>query len=262
MKINKIYSYYFSPSGTTRKITEELNKSFNLPIDTCDLLKNPLHEDIHISSNDLCIISLPVYMGRIPSICIDMVNKIKSNKSLAIGVVVYGNREYEDALVELTDLLTNNNFTIVGAGAFIAQHSIFSSVGNGRPDDSDLKLIKSFGENCNKIIESLNNDAFSRLEINIKGNRPYRLTKPLPLKPKSKNTCNNCGLCYRICPTNSILKDSPKEINKDTCISCGACISNCPSNSKYFGGIMYKIAKVKFEKSNSVYKIPEVFYIC
>ncbi|MDU4936526.1 MAG: 4Fe-4S binding protein, partial [Peptostreptococcaceae bacterium] len=140
--------------------------------------------------------------------------------------------------------------------------SIFPSVGNGRPDDSDLKLIKSFGENCNKIIESLNNDAFSRLEINIKGNRPYRSTKPIPLKPKSKNTCNNCGLCYKICPTNSILKDSPKEINKDTCISCGACISNCPSNSKYFGGIMYKIAKVKFEKSNSVYKIPEVFYIC
>ena len=259
MEISKINTCFFSPNGTTQTITEELNKVFDLPVTTYDLLRYPLSENVSFSSKDLFIIGMPVHMGRIPSICVDMINNIKGNNSLAIALVVYGNREYEDALVELTDLLNTNGFSVIAGGAFIAQHSIFPSIAKGRPDKSDLEFVKSFGENCINLIYDM--DILSQSSIHVKGNRPYRLANPIPLKPKSNNNCINCGLCSKLCPTNSILQINPSKINKETCISCGACISNCPYQARYFGGIVHKMAQSKFKKSNSSYKSPQVFYI-
>lgn len=46
---------------------------------------------------------------------------------LWLSMVVYENYDYEDALIELKDILEAEDFCIVSAGAFIAQHSIFSS---------------------------------------------------------------------------------------------------------------------------------------
>lgn len=259
LKINKIHAFYFSPSNSTKKIINKLTSFFNIPTQNYDLLKNPINNNIYLSSTDLYIVALPVYMGRVPAICVEMLNKIKGNNALSIAVVVYGNRAYEDALIELTDIIYNNNFSVIGAGAFIAQHSIFPSVGKDRPNEFDLNLIEDFAKSCIDIIENISD--FPTERINVKGSRPYRLVNDIPLTPRTKNTCEECGLCAIACPTNSINKDSPKEVNQNTCISCGTCITSCPLNSRYFGGLVYKAAKMKFEKENSFNKLPEVFFI-
>ncbi len=61
----------------------------------------------------------------------------KGNQTPAIAVVTYGNRDYEDALLELQTILEQNGFVVIGAAALIAEHSIVHSVGHDRPDEAD-----------------------------------------------------------------------------------------------------------------------------
>ena len=82
--------------------------------------------------------------GRIPTQTLISLNQIKANKTPAIVVCVYGNRDYDDALLELKEVVESNGFTVISAGAFVAQHSIFPQVGQNRPDEKDLTKIKEF----------------------------------------------------------------------------------------------------------------------
>lgn len=68
-----------------------------------------------------------------------------------MAVVVYGNRDYEDALLELHDILSENGFVVVAAGAFVARHSIFPDVAAGRPDRDDLDRMAEFAERVRSV---------------------------------------------------------------------------------------------------------------
>ncbi len=86
-----------------------------------DITKSASKEVIHLSENDLLIVGMPVYAGRIPAIAIDALNKFKGNKTPAVIVCVYGNRDYDDALLELKDIVQNNGFS-----SFPPRHSLLN----------------------------------------------------------------------------------------------------------------------------------------
>jgi hypothetical protein len=48
-----------------------------------------------------------VYAGRISADAKFRLQRIKANNTQAVIVVMYGNREYEDALLELNDIVVN-----------------------------------------------------------------------------------------------------------------------------------------------------------
>lgn len=52
-------------------------------------------------NGELCVIAVPVYGGRVAATALQRLQRLKGNGSPAILVVVYGNRDYEDALLEL-----------------------------------------------------------------------------------------------------------------------------------------------------------------
>ena len=49
---------------------------------------------------------------------------LKGNGARAVLLVVYGNREYEDTLLELSDVMEAAGFSPVAAVAAVAEHSI------------------------------------------------------------------------------------------------------------------------------------------
>ena len=258
MKIKSVKLLYFSPASTTKTIVNEIAKHFAMEKDVCDLLKQPIEEEWAIDSDSLVIVGMPVYAGRIPALCAKMLANLKGKRSPAIVVAVYGNREYDDALLELKNIMEAANFIVLGAGSFVARHSIFPAVAGTRPDESDREMIARFSGRCAELLHA---NAFENSSIVVNGNFPYQKAKNIPLKPSANKKCNRCGACVTVCPANAIPEAAPNQTDKSSCISCTACIHVCPQQARAFQGFLYKIAGKIFARKNAVRKEPDMFFM-
>lgn len=256
MHYSTVRQFCFSATGTTKKIVSEIGSHFSSAARQRDILREPLTALETVDGETLAVIGVPVYYGRIPALCVDMLGKLKGMKTPAIAVVVYGNRDYDDALLELTELLTANGFLVFGAGAFVAQHSIFPRVGKARPDQNDMQRIAEFSQQCAAKLKKMGG---AEAPVQVKGNSPYKKAAPVPLRPSAGKQCNACGACARVCPTGAISKENPPAKNKDLCISCAACIAVCPQSAQAFRGIPYTVVGKLFERKCSLRREPEVF---
>jgi ferredoxin len=52
---------------------------------------------------------------------------------------------------------------------------------------------------------------------------------------KVTEACISCGLCERICPTQTIRMKDGRPIWADTCVQCVACIHRCPVHAIEYG---------------------------
>jgi ferredoxin len=257
MEYNSMKEVYFSPTGTTKTIVGEVTKYFSRKKEIYNLLADPPEEEIIFGDNDFLVVGMPVYAGRIPAVCVEMLSKIKGQNTPVIAVVVYGNREYDDALLELKTILEENGFVVISAGAFVAQHSIFPGTGYLRPDIKDKQAVRRFAkESCEKFESAL---GIEEMSFEVKGNFPYKEPGKIPLVPSVAKTCNKCGACIKVCPVNAILTENPQKLNKKLCIRCTACFSVCPSQNREFRGALYALTSKIFEKKFSVRREPEVF---
>lgn len=177
MKYSNIHLIYFSPTHTSAKIVYAIAEGMGATsMSESDVTCESLDMEEYID-DELTIIAAPVYGGRVAETAMERFRMFRSaHHAPVVPVVLYGNRDYEDALKELCDLVSEQGFVPVAAGAFIGEHS-FSRKGmpiaEGRPDESDLKQATEFGK---KIIEELEKvscmECLSALEV--KGNFPYR----------------------------------------------------------------------------------------
>lgn len=253
---------FFSPTGTTRKIamnlTEHLNKliKHHMEIKTIDFTRLSEREvendttDIQIGHDELFIMALPVYAGRIPNVLLPTLKRFKGDKTKTVIVVVYGNRNYDDALMELWQLLNANGFDIIAAGAFIGEHSFSNTLAAGRPDDNDLLRCNQFAQQIAHklaLFDSKYDDSESlKISLNpkIPGNWPLGpYYRPVDadgiafdfkrILPITLPTCVSCGLCAILCPMQSISHVDYRTI-EGLCIKCCACIKQCPVDAKEF----------------------------
>ena len=252
---HRLTTITFSPGGSTENITNLFCTFAGWTVgEKVDLLQPGNNEKRIYQADEVVLIATPVFYGRMPAMVSHKLQEIKGTNTPAIALVVYGNRDYEDALLELTDIMTTNGFTVFGAAAFIARHSIFPQVAQNRPDEEDKMAICAFAKQCLTNIEMS-----APQPLHIKGNRPYRPYATLPINPKGNASCTECGICARICPTQAIDAQAPKKTNKERCINCTACVYNCPIQARSYGGFLYKVGGAKFEKKCSEYKSPELF---
>ena len=247
---------FFSASGTTKKVISILSDAMGGPSASFDLLRHPPQEQVTFAPDDAAVFAFPVFGGRLPEICPEMLRKFKGSQTPAIAVVVYGNRAYDDALLELSDLLEEQGFVTIAAAAFIAQHSIFPAVAAGRPDAADQEKIISFAEDCEKKLAAFAGGK----SVTVKGNRPYVKASPASLHPSGDKNCNQCGTCVKICPVGAISAGNPKKTDAKKCIACTACIAACPQHARGFHvPVLYSTVAKSFAKSNAARKEPEIF---
>lgn len=249
-----IINIFFSPSGTTKKVAEIMSGNFSQEKENCDLLH--FQSEKELSNDDIAVVVMPVFAGRLPKTACERLSKIKGNDAKSIAVVNYGNAHVSDALLELVDVLSDNDFNVVAAASTVSHHSIFDGVAVGRPDDEDISKINDFAVKCIDKIES--NES---LKADIPGNRPYTDYKQLPFTIScDESVCAFCYDCVNVCPENAIPDDDPVATNLDICSRCTACISICPEDARSFTGDAFEAKKVDFEKANSERKEPE-FYL-
>ena len=205
MTIEKWIIAHFSPTGGTRKVADAIAAGFNTPVAEIDLTR--ADSAVTVGDNDALMAVLPVYAGRVPQISLERLSALRGAGQKAVAVVVYGNREYEDALLETKDALEANGFRVIAAAAFIAEHSIVRSIANCRPDAEDEALCRQFAAD----IMAKTDDA---APVQVPGNTPYKELKPSAFHPAANESCTRCGVCAAQCPVGAISLDDPSRTGR------------------------------------------------
>ncbi len=250
---------YFSPTGTTKKITTSIAKGLGAKrvVDYDTTLPG---SSVETDLNDgVAIIGIPVYAGRVPELCLQRMQTITAKGLPCVLVALYGNREYEDALVELRDFATGQGFKVVAAGAFIGEHSYSTHerpIAEGRPDAKDLLLAVQFGQQVATKIEDGNFDT-----PEIAGNVPYKDRVQFGgVAPETdRDRCTLCGKCAESCPTGVITVTEKVATETDHCIMCCACVKACDVDARPFNHPRIKERRAMLLANCSQPKAPEVF---
>lgn len=260
MIIKDIHLVYFSATYTTRKVLRGIAHTIEGNIVEHDVTDALPFGNITIGADSLLIIGAPVYAGRLPRRAAEAFKMLRGSSTPAIAVCVYGNRDYDDALVELQDIIEERGFKTVAAGAFIGRHCIFPTVAGGRPDDADMLKADDFARKSLNLLRQT--DDISQLpRLTVKGNRPYKQGGASTFTPVGDvSKCDGCMTCMGKCPMEAIPADAPCTTDADRCIACGRCVVVCPQGARGFGGEAYKGFEAKFTAAFSQRREPETFF--
>ena len=240
----------FSPTGGTEKVAQIIGKHWSETPTIIDLSDAKAgFTKCEITEQDMVLIAMPSFGGRAPSVAIERLKQIAGNGAKCTLICVYGNRAYEDTLVEMTDAAKESGFQVIAAIAAIAEHSIMPQYAAGRPDASDQKQLTEYADQiANK----------AGTASTIPGNRPYKKAGGAGLVPKPDKSCVKCGACAEACPVRAI--DSVSfSANSKLCISCMRCMKLCPKKARKVNGMMVSVAAQAIKKACSVRKENELF---
>ena len=225
--LSKVDLYYFSPTGGTKKAAECFCEGISKDIKAMNLgTRDKAVED---PNSELVVIAAPVFGGRIPSIMAEKLNKLNGGGKKAVTLAVYGNRAYEDALLELNNIVSERGFQIAASAALVAQHSMAPEVGRGRPDAQDKAEILAF---AGKVLAKLEGPGGVETPVKVPGNYPYKNAMSMPVTPISLPSCSMCGKCVSACPTGAIRLENSVITSPEKCILCMACTAACPENAR------------------------------
>lgn len=269
--VTTVKAVYFSPTGTTRtlvtSVATQVAKQCNSSYQHFDFtLPQSRRSALEFTADDLVIFGTPVYAGRVPNILLDFLNTIKGNGALAVPLVAYGNRHYDDALIELRDLLVTAGCRILAAAAFIGEHSFSTTLAKGRPDALDLEQARQFALQLASLAKKPLQAELNAVPGTPKPYRGYyqprdRAGNPVDIrkvKPLTNDDCTDCKLCVAACPMGSINYEHVSTVN-GVCIKCGACIKICPYAAKYYDDAAYLYHKRELEEDLQRRAEPELF---
>lgn len=276
MKLEKIWAVYFSGTGTTRRTVERIAggiaSRLNLTAERVDFSRPAVRQEtLRFGEKDLVVFGTPVYAGRVPNVLLPFLReRVVGGGALAVPVVLFGNRNYDDALIELRNILAADGMHPIAAGAFVGEHSFSRVLGADRPNAEDEALMDEFAARVAELAAGL--DAAPVKSAAVRGQeplRPYytprdRAGNPiniLKVKPKTDlSRCGGCGLCADLCPMGSI---DPADVSavRGICIKCCACVKDCPTGAKFFDDAGYLYHQHELEAQYARPAENEVFYL-
>jgi ferredoxin len=247
MKSENLSLIYFSPTSTTGIVLEEIARGIGQESPVIIDITRPAirNQPAPLFEKKVVLMGAPVYAGRIPKDAANYFKTIKGSASLAILVVLYGNREFEDALLELKNIAVDSGFIPFAAGAFIGEHSFSDNeflIAPNRPDEDDLETAFLFGKQIATLLDGVEtvNDV---LPLEVPGNFPYKegMANGSFSFITVTDDCDDCGICVAACPKDAI-RDAIDESDAystnaystidEKCIFCCACIKACPQQAR------------------------------
>jgi len=270
MSIKRICKICFSPTGTTERVVSALASALSAKYSAADVftydftLPSARESFPQLTSEDLVVFGMPTYAGRLPNLMVPYLKEsAQGNGALAVPVVTFGNRNFDNSLIELRDILEDHSFHTIAAAACSCEHSFSYKLGAGRPDEADLAEIREFaGRIASKLVEIENQHTAVSAPVQVPGipadqnhGGYYQprdrhgifidIRKVKPLTDRTK--CTDCGLCTEVCPMGAI---DPADVSKvpGICIKCGACEKKCPEGAKYYDDPGYLYHKTELEE--------------
>ncbi len=270
--MNFVHLIYFSPTGNTKKVCQRIGlaiaSAMRFDVKHYDFTtpqKRLSYPDI--KADDIVILGTPVYAGRVPNLMVPYISGIQLNGAKSITVVTYGNRNYDDALIELSKIVLQTTSVLVGAAAFVGEHSFSTALAAGRPNYTDLDEAETFAHKALENIRTNRTIEFVNIASSPAPLKPHYIPKFADgklidlrkVKPITSSACISCKLCVQLCPMDAINFHIPSEI-EGVCIKCCACVKRCPTGAKYFDSEAFLFHKNELEeKFYSVDRVNEKF---
>ncbi len=257
---------YFSPTGTTKTIVKSISAGIGLLCTEIIDITDPevRKRSLNTAEDELLIVGVPVYMGRIPALITDWLSAINATNTPVVCVVAYGNRAYEDALLELKNILTSCGCKMIAGAAFIGEHSFSTNqfpTAHNRPDVSDIRNAELFGKKIGKKIKNIFLTE-QMADLNIPGFYPYRWNGKLwdvDFIEVDEKVCILCGVCAETCPVGAIERGNNNSIDVGKCITCCSCLKKCPQNARTIKPGPVKEASIRLNNLYKERKEPEIF---
>ena len=273
MRITGVTCMFFSGTGKTKMMTMDiasiLAMKLGVRFQAIDFSVPQAREKVYeFTDEEVLVIGVPVYAGRVPNLLLPFLKeKVKgagfdiSEKKLGtpcIPVVTFGNRSYDNALIELRNIMAVNGFACIGAGAFAAQHSFSQVLGAGRPDKDDIFQAEELALIASDRLTQIGYrdlTTFEKMQL-VSGSEPEPDTTvaelevvlkdpseiapengegfstfianglEIPVTVKGDATCGYYQPRDREGNSIDIRKVKPKT--SDACIKCGKCAAICP----------------------------------
>ena len=113
MDIKRVCGIYFSATGTTEKIVQVMASGLADKLTPGEMaeftdftLPDVRNCDVTYGDGDLVVIGTPTYAGRVPNVLLPYLKeRIHAEGAIAVPVVLYGNRNFDDSLLELAELM-------------------------------------------------------------------------------------------------------------------------------------------------------------
>ncbi len=268
MKIDEVRLIYFSPTRTTKSTLTAIAEGLGVDkVEHLDLTPPGADAgEFEEIRGELVIIGTPVHSGRVPLRAVKRLQRLRTKGGAAVIVVVYGNRAYEDALLELKNIVTESGFTPVAAAVFVGEHSFASEttpIANGRPDTQDLRKAKAFGKAVREKMERVGAHIEPRL-LEVPGSFPYKeRAKPSKVTPVTrKGVCTMCGKCVAFCPVAAITMENDSVVSDgNICILCCACVKDCPEGARVVEDPAARERTEKLSANCRERKEPETYFL-
>lgn len=250
-----IYSMYFSPTGGTKRVMDILEDGLSVERHIDLSAEDADYSAYSFTEEDVCLIGVPSFGGRVPDVVLKRMRKMQVNGAMAVIVTVFGNRAYDDTLLELKNEAISCGYTVGAAVAAVAEHSVMRQFAKGRPDAQDEADLRQFSKEIADLIAHRENAK----EFSVPGNPTYIEYKGIPFKPNAGRSCTKCGLCAQKCPVGAIPLSDPSSLNKAKCIVCMRCVDVCPHGSRKLNKailfVVSRMSKKKFtpRKPNELY---------
>jgi ferredoxin len=265
MQLESVKLAFFSPTGNTRAIVQGLARGLSPgAVEIIDLTRPAARaQPLHTSEHELLVVAVPVYMGRVPALLQDWLNALEAAGTPTVCVVVYGNRVYDNALLELKDIVTSRGCIPIACAAYVGEHSFSSSrfpVAPGRPDAEDLDHALAFGQRVRAKLESLS--SLSQVsDVPVPGTRPYGgVTRLWDVDFIAvDDRCIHCGDCAKVCPMGAVDANDSAAIDPVKCITCCACIKCCSQGARSMKPGPVMEAAIRLNARCKAPKRPEVF---
>lgn len=255
-----VHAVYFSPTGSSRAMAQEVASVMaqDLALSHAEDWDWTFPEGraaaYPVNAGDVLVFAFPVYAGRVPQLLLEPIGRLAGQGVHVVPLAVYGNRHYDDALLEAVELFYVQQFSVLAAGAFVAEHSYTRKVGAGRPDAEDMAALAAFAHKA--AVRIAQGDG---LRVHVPGNRPYKaLPPPVDIRPITTDICTGCGLCASVCPV-GVISDAAPHHTAQGCVRCCACVKICPEEARVFKDPLVTRIVAMLETSCLARREPETF---
>lgn len=235
---------YFSGTGNSYKIIDTCRERFiqnGYDVTLSSVIDSPaINEEV-----DLVGFCFPVYAFGIPRICRQYLLNLAAVKNMVKAFVLITAGDFQEAgfsVKESTRFLKKKGFDVTYTRV-IEMPANWTVLLNPPSKDEARTMIDNGIVEANQVVKDILNGVTRHHRFNYPPTyskfgfyRDYYLFKWLGLSNywrefRVDGTCDACGLCEKLCPTNSITMTPDAPEWSKTCEQCMRCVNYCPKQA-------------------------------